>query len=75
MASGTAVVAAATTALPETCGDAAVLAPPTGEAFHAALTDLLSDQAERERLTAAGIERARRFTWERTARHIDALIT
>jgi len=29
---------------------------------------------DRERLTAAGRERARRFTWDRTAREIDALI-
>jgi len=72
MASGTPVVAAATSALPETCGDAAVLVPPTGEAFREALTQVLA--GDRERLTAAGRERARRFTWDRTAREIDALI-
>jgi glycosyltransferase involved in cell wall biosynthesis len=72
MASGTPVVAADTAALPETCGDAAVLVPPTGEAFRDALTRVLS--GDRDRLAAAGLERARRFTWERTARHVDALI-
>jgi glycosyltransferase involved in cell wall biosynthesis len=72
MASGTPVVAAATTALPETCGDAAVLTEPTGEAFREALTRTLS--GDRAQLRAAGRDRAKRFTWERTARHIDALI-
>ncbi len=72
MASGTPVVAAATAALPETCGDAAVLVPPTGDAFRDALTQLLSgDPGPR---TAAGLERARRFTWDRTARQVDRLV-
>jgi glycosyltransferase involved in cell wall biosynthesis len=74
MACGTPVVAAATGALPETCGGAARLVPPDGEAFRAALTGLVADTAERERLRAAGLERARRFTWDRTAREIDALL-
>jgi glycosyltransferase involved in cell wall biosynthesis len=73
MACGTPVVAAAAAALPETCGDAAVLARPDGEAFRAALTDLLGDTQERARLRAAGLARARAFTWDRTARAIDAL--
>ncbi len=74
MASGTPVVAAATSALPKTCGDAAVLTAPNGEAFSAALTRLLSDGAERKRLTTAGLDRARAFTWVRTARQVDALV-
>jgi glycosyltransferase involved in cell wall biosynthesis len=74
MASGTPVVAAATGALPETCGDAAVLAGPDGDAFAAALTQLLGDEAERERLRAAGLARAGRFTWDATARAVDALL-
>ncbi len=74
MACGTAVVAAAAGALPETCGDAAVLAEPNGEAFRAAVTGVLANAGERERLRAAGLERARRFTWDRTARTIDALL-
>ena len=39
-----------------------------------ALRALLSDDAERERLRHAGLERARAFTWERTAGGIDALL-
>jgi glycosyltransferase involved in cell wall biosynthesis len=74
MACGVPVVAAAAGALPETCGGAAVLAEPDGEAFRAALADLLGDAAARDRLRAAGRERARRFTWDRTVRKVDALL-
>jgi glycosyltransferase involved in cell wall biosynthesis len=74
MACGTPVVAAATAALPDTCGGAAVLAEPDGEAFAAALTTLLRDAAERERLRAAGLARARGFSWDATARAVDALV-
>jgi glycosyltransferase involved in cell wall biosynthesis len=71
MASGVPVVASNRGALPEVCGNAAVLVDPadaTGlaEAIVAALGD--------ERLRDAGIARARSFTWERTARETDALV-
>jgi glycosyltransferase involved in cell wall biosynthesis len=74
MAAGTPVVAADTSALPETCGGAARLAPPDGEAFRAALQSLLADRAERERLRAAGLARAAGFTWDATARAVDAAL-
>jgi glycosyltransferase involved in cell wall biosynthesis len=63
MASGTPVVAAPDEALREVAGDAAVFAEPAdlGRAVRAAIDD-------RERLVAAGLERARLFTWEETAR-------
>jgi len=71
MASGVPVVASTPVALPEVCGNAAVLVDPadkTGlaEAILAAVGD--------ERLRAAGLARAHSFTWERTARETDALI-
>ena len=75
MACGTPVVAAATTALPATCGGAARLVEPEGEAVRDALLSLLDDPAERERLVAAGRARAAGFTWERTARELDALLS
>jgi len=75
MACGTPVVAADTTALPETAGGAARLAPPEGEPFAGALRGLLEDRAERARLREAGLVRARAFTWDRTAREVDALLT
>jgi glycosyltransferase involved in cell wall biosynthesis len=74
MAAGTPVVAAATTALPETCGGAALLVPPAGEPFRVALEQLLGDAAERERLRAAGLARAAGFTWDATARAVDAVL-
>jgi glycosyltransferase involved in cell wall biosynthesis len=74
MASGTPVVAADAGALPETCGGAAVLAGPTGEAFTAALERLLGDAAEQERLRAVGLARAAAFPWNATAVAIDALL-
>jgi glycosyltransferase involved in cell wall biosynthesis len=74
MASGTPVVATTAGALPETCGGAARLVPPDGEAVAAALAALLGDGAERDRLRAAGLARARAFTWERTAREVDGVV-
>jgi glycosyltransferase involved in cell wall biosynthesis len=75
MACGTPVVAAQAGALPETCGGAARLAAPDGEAFAAALAALLGDEAEQRRLRAAGLERAAQFSWDATARAVDALVS
>jgi glycosyltransferase involved in cell wall biosynthesis len=73
MACGTPVVAADVTALPETAGGAARLAAP--EDVAEATRDLLDDASERERLTAAGLRRAKEFGWARTAREVHALVT
>jgi glycosyltransferase involved in cell wall biosynthesis len=75
MACGTPVVAADATALPGTAGGAARLAPPEGEAFAAAIRDVVGSAAERARLRAAGLARAAPFTWDRTAREVDALLS
>jgi len=66
MASGTPVVAAAAGAVPEVAGDAAVLVEPGDPAALAA--GIERALADRERLVAAGLERARRFSWAETAR-------
>ena len=63
MACGTPVVAAPEPALREVAGDAAVYAE-NGD-FAGAVRFAL---AERERLSAAGIERVKLFSWEETAR-------
>jgi glycosyltransferase involved in cell wall biosynthesis len=68
MASGTPVVAAPDAALREVAGDAAVFAEPAGLA-----DGVRRALAERERLVAAGLERARHFTWEETARRTVAV--
>jgi glycosyltransferase involved in cell wall biosynthesis len=76
MASGTPVVAADTAALPETCGDAALLAGPGDpEAFAEALVRAATDDAERARLIAAGRERAAGFSWQRTAELTDVALS
>jgi glycosyltransferase involved in cell wall biosynthesis len=73
MASGTPVVAADRAALPETCGGAALLADPDDpDGFADALVRAAG--TDRERLRAAGLERARAFTWERTAELADRAI-
>ena len=66
MASGTPVVAARTGAVPEVAGDAAVLVEAGSPvALALGIEEALGD---RERLVAAGLEHARRFTWAETAR-------
>ena len=66
MASGTPVVATRAGAVPEVAGDAAVLVDPGDPAALAA--GMERALAERERLVAAGLERARMFSWAETAR-------
>jgi glycosyltransferase involved in cell wall biosynthesis len=61
MACGTPVVAAPEPALQEVAGDAAIFADDLADGVRRAL-------AERERLSAAGLERAKEFTWRETAR-------
>jgi GT2 family glycosyltransferase/glycosyltransferase involved in cell wall biosynthesis len=75
MASGVPVVAADRTALPETCGDAAILVDPTDRAALAdALARATTDEDARRRLVAAGLERALRFTWDASAQLTDTAI-
>lgn len=68
MAAGTPVVAARRTALPEVCGDAALLVEPTGPGIADGLLRVLGDADLAARLRAAGPGRAAPFTWERAAR-------
>jgi glycosyltransferase involved in cell wall biosynthesis len=69
MASGTAVCAANTSSIPEVVGDAGLLFDPLAvPAITDCLARLLQDQPLRQRLIAAGIERAAGFTWDRAAK-------
>jgi glycosyltransferase involved in cell wall biosynthesis len=61
MACGTPVVAAPEPAMQEVAGDAAIFAEDLAEGIRRAL-------AERDRLSAAGLERAKAFSWRETAR-------
>ena len=73
MAAGTPVLSTTAGALPETCAGAARLVEDPAE-IAVELPALLADAAERERLRAAGLARAAGFSWDRTAREIDALL-
>jgi glycosyltransferase involved in cell wall biosynthesis len=75
MASGTPVVAAAAGALPETCGDAAVLCEPgDSTAIAAGLLDVIEQPQLAAELIERGLARAAEFTWERSAGLTDAAI-
>ena len=75
MASGVPVVAADRTALPETCGDAALLVDPTTARRWPTPCCAPSATAGPARAAdAAGLERAATFTWDRSAELTDAVI-
>jgi glycosyltransferase involved in cell wall biosynthesis len=68
MAHGLPAVVGATGALPELAGEVAVLVDPEDEdAIASGLEKVLTDQSLRQRLRVASTERAREFTWERSA--------
>ena len=74
MAHGTPVVASNTSALPEVVGNAALLVNPENVfEISRALHRMLTDQPLRERMKAAGIEQARRFSWETSVRRMVAI--
>ena len=66
MSMGVPVVASNRSALPEVCGDAALMTDATDtEAIAGALMRLISDDSMREYLTKRGAERAAKFTWRK----------
>jgi glycosyltransferase involved in cell wall biosynthesis len=68
MAAGTPVVASNTSSLPEVAAGAALLVPPEdGLALADAIEDVLEDRAIADELRRNGLERARQFSWQRTA--------
>jgi glycosyltransferase involved in cell wall biosynthesis len=69
MASGTPVLTSNITSLPEVAGTAAVLVDPLEVESIAAGLQQLADNAElRQRLRALGLERAKAFNWDQSAR-------
>jgi alpha-1,3-rhamnosyl/mannosyltransferase len=70
MASGTPVVATRSSSIPEVAGEAAILVDGDADELASGIERALS---ERERLVAAGLERARLFTWAETARRTAAV--
>jgi glycosyltransferase involved in cell wall biosynthesis len=68
MACGAVVVTSNRSSLPEVAGDAAILVDPDDiDAIASSLLRALGDTETRERLSKAAPERAKTFTWARTA--------
>lgn len=74
MACGTPVVASSASSLPEVVGDAGILVnPKRPRTIASGILELIENEARREELTARGIERAKQFSWHRTARETYAV--
>ena len=71
MASGTPVITANVTAMPEVAGEAAILVDPLNvEEIAQAVRYLYADCEQRQLLVSKGLERSSRFTWESTAEQV-----
>jgi len=69
MACGCPVITSNVTACPEVAGDAALLVNPYSvEEIKEAMERIIEDKNLREELSEKGIERAKQFTWEKSAR-------
>lgn len=68
MACGAPTLSSASSSIPEVAGDAALLVDPTRvDAIEEGLRRLLGDAGLRRRLSAAGLDQARLFSWQRCA--------
>ena len=69
MACGTPVITTTASSLPEVAGDAAILVGSEDVvAMSEAMGRVLANEGLRSQMSAAGLVRARCFSWERTAR-------
>ena len=76
MACGAPVAASSAGALPETLGPAAVYFDPHDpKSIAAALEALIGSDEERERLRAAGLERAESYRWDEAAANAWRILT
>jgi len=74
IACGAPFVGSDATSIPEVVGDAGLLVDPRdAEGLAAALVRVLSEPGLAEELRRRGLERAREFTWERTAAEFERL--
>jgi glycosyltransferase involved in cell wall biosynthesis len=74
-AAGVPVLTSNVSSLVEVAGESAVLVDPADvDAIAAALSELVADEDLRAVLSAAGVARASRFTWEATARATAAVL-
>ncbi len=75
MKCGVPVIAANATSLPEVAGEAAIYCDPFNlESISDAMARVCGDGALREQLARAGVARARRYSWDRTAETLWASI-
>ena len=71
MACGTPVITSSAASLPEVAGDAAIMVDPYDSgAIKEGIKNLLNDEELRKELSAKGLERAKLFTWTRSAQII-----
>ena len=69
MASGLPVICSNAGSLPEVAGDATlIVGPDDGEGLKRCMVDVLTDPNLAASLATKGVEQAKRFTWEQTAR-------
>jgi glycosyltransferase involved in cell wall biosynthesis len=74
MASGTPVICSNTSSLPEVGGDAALyFSPHDPDTLAGAIADLIQNPVLVEQTRLRGIERASRFTWQKTAEQTAAI--
>jgi glycosyltransferase involved in cell wall biosynthesis len=75
MACGTPVITSNVSSMPEVVGEAALLVEPTDvEAIAGAMTRLFTDDALVKELAMRGPVQASRFSWEKAARAVQALV-
>jgi len=70
MACGTPVLVARNSSLPEVVGEAGLYCGTDAESIADQLSVLLNDEGLRAHLRNAGLERAKRFSWEQAAREV-----
>lgn len=73
MACGIPAIVADRTSLPEVVGDVGIVVEPDVGAMAGAIRAIMTDDAMRERLAMASLERSRLFTWEAAARETAAV--
>jgi len=74
MACGTPVITTDVSSLPEVVGQAGLLVPPDDvDALAKAIESVLEDESLAARLSLAGLEQAKKFSWERCARQTLAI--
>ena len=76
MACGLPVVSSFTSSLPEVVGDASLMADPYNvNDLARALAEILTDNNLRNKLIGRGLERAKKFTWEKATREYLKILT